>query len=329
MDKEEIYQLIKEQTESMHLTFQKHSKGADFGFKISNYKDEVYGSVYSSKLAEDIYLGISKKSFDFYNFNGKKNFIVSVDTVENHFLVIPFEVMKNDFFPRRSGKNVHYDFNISRYPYRLQKSKIGLKKYIDNLDIIFEELNSKNSTSKDSTVLTEQESNAEETVSYEDVEVSDIEDVIEKALDLKDMVFLKNILTGEIQTYIAQRIGQDKIRRMVLKNYHNQCALCDVNDSHMLVASHIIPWKENKILRGKLDNVICLCVMHDKLFELGKIGIGTDYQVIFSKSFLKDCETTNFYQSCKLATLTKLNSPLHLFPSKEYLANHRKTFSLN
>jgi hypothetical protein len=98
LDKEKIYQLIKEETERMHLTFQPYNKGVNFGFLISNGEQDVYGSIHSNKMSKDIYQGISKISYNFYNSNGKKNFIILVDKKENHFLVIPFNVMKNDFF---------------------------------------------------------------------------------------------------------------------------------------------------------------------------------------------------------------------------------------
>jgi hypothetical protein len=44
-----------------------------------------------------------------------------------------------------------------RYPYRLQKSKIDLTKYQDNLDIIFQELTSKKVTPEDTIELTKQQ----------------------------------------------------------------------------------------------------------------------------------------------------------------------------
>jgi MoxR-like ATPase len=157
LDKEKIYQLIKEETERMHLTFQPYNKGANFAFLISNGEQDVYGSIHSNEMSKDIYQGISKISYDFYNSNGKKNFIILVDKKENHFLVIPFNVMKNDFFPRQSDDYVHYDFNILRYPYRLQKSKIDLTKYQNNLDIIFQELTSKKVTPEDTIELTKQQ----------------------------------------------------------------------------------------------------------------------------------------------------------------------------
>lgn len=171
MDKEKIYQLIKEESERMHFTFQPYNKGVNFGFLISNGKDDVYGSIHSNEMSKDIYQGISKISYDFYNSNGKKNFIILVDKKENHFLVIPFNIMKNDFFPRQSGDYIHYDFNIARYPYKLQKSKTDLTKYQDNLDIIFQELTSKEITSEDTIELTKQQSELNSEMPIDEKEV--------------------------------------------------------------------------------------------------------------------------------------------------------------
>ena len=171
LDKEKIYQLIKEETERMHLTFQPYNKGVNFGFLISNGKEDVYGSVHSNEMPKDIYQGISKISYEFYNSNGKKNFIILVDKKENHFLVIPFNIMKNDFFPRQSDDYIHYDFNISRYPYTLQKSKTDLTKYQDNLDIIFQELTSKKATSEVTIELTKQQSEMNSEMPIDEKEV--------------------------------------------------------------------------------------------------------------------------------------------------------------
>ena len=84
MGKKEIYQLIKEETESRQFTFQRHYEGVDLGFIISNGKEDIYGSIHSNIMSKDIYQGISETAYKFYNSNGKKNFIVEVDMKENH-----------------------------------------------------------------------------------------------------------------------------------------------------------------------------------------------------------------------------------------------------
>ncbi len=61
-------------------------------------------------------------------------------------MIILFHVIKHDYFPRKSDDRVHYDFNILRYPYLLQKSKTDLTRYQDNSDILFKEIENKGQT---------------------------------------------------------------------------------------------------------------------------------------------------------------------------------------
>ncbi len=93
------------------------------GFTISNNEGIVYGSIHSNETDDDIYQGISKTIYEFNNLNGEKRFIIIVDRKENHLWVIPFDIMKNEFFQRKSGDRIHYDFNILRNPYMLQKKQ--------------------------------------------------------------------------------------------------------------------------------------------------------------------------------------------------------------
>lgn len=105
------------------------------------------------------------------------------------------------------------------------------------------------------------------------------EKMFEIAIESNDVFTVKKVLTGEHVSERIHRIGQNRIREHILVNYNNQCALCEVNEADLLIASHIVPWSETNILRGVLNNVICLCVLHDIFFESGKLVIADDYSV--------------------------------------------------
>jgi len=53
--------------------------------------------------------------------------------------------------------------------------------------------------------------------------------------------FVKEILVSEEKRIVSTRKGQNSLRKHVLTNYSNKCALCEINDPQLLVASHIIP----------------------------------------------------------------------------------------
>lgn len=96
----------------------KEFEGKVEGFIISNKMDtvKVYLNILSLKMPSEIWQGITKRLYEFYNSNKDNNFIVIIDTFQNHFLVIPFEVLKPVIYEQRSGKDINKNFNISRNP---------------------------------------------------------------------------------------------------------------------------------------------------------------------------------------------------------------------
>jgi hypothetical protein len=82
------------------------------------------GNILSNKIeGGTIYQAITKTLYDFYELNKGKNFVVIIDYVQNHFLSIPFNVLKDVMYDRESGNDNNKNFLISRNPYTLQKKK--------------------------------------------------------------------------------------------------------------------------------------------------------------------------------------------------------------
>ncbi|CAM4392060.1 HNH endonuclease [Flavobacterium terrigena] len=82
---------------------------------------------------------------------------------------------------------------------------------------------------------------------------------------------------------VKTRVYQDVLKEYVSENYNNCCAFCDNDQSELLVASHIVPWKSDKSKRLDLDNCILLCNFHDKLFDKGFITLNEDYSMLISQ----------------------------------------------
>lgn len=142
--------------------------------------------------------------------------------------------------------------------------------------------------------------------------------------------FVKEILVSEEKRMVSTRKGQNSLRKYILINYSSRCAMCEINDPQLLIASHIIPWSEDKSRRGILENVICLCVLHDSLFEKGIITIKEDYQIQFSKEFLGRTKYSVTYNTFKGITSETLRLPDTLpYPAKELLISHRNKFITN
>jgi HNH endonuclease len=77
------------------------------------------------------------------------------------------------------------------------------------------------------------------------------------------------------------RQGQAAFARELKKLYGSACCFpsCSVADSRFLVASHIARWSDNEKLRGHLGNGLCLCLMHDRAFEIGLFTLDDDSKV--------------------------------------------------
>ncbi|MCC9073252.1 HNH endonuclease [Flavobacterium sp. F-65] len=115
---------------------------------------------------------------------------------------------------------------------------------------------------------------------------------------------------------VKTRIYQDVLKKYLSENYENCCALCEIDQPELLVASHIIPWSVDKEKRLDLSNCILLCNFHDKLFDKGFISLDEKFRVIISKKLSKNV--------AKLLKDTVFKKPNEDCPNQEYLNLHRE-----
>ncbi len=137
----------------------------------------------------------------------------------------------------------------------------------------------------------------------------------------------ENILGKEKITQIKQRVNQNIFRKIVLSNYDNSCAICKINNTKLLVASHIIPWAKNEKDRLNPHNGICLCSIHDKAFDKGLITIDINFKLILSKEIkkLNKKPLNNFF----ISYLDEgLNLPKKFYPYPNFLEYHNKNIFL-
>jgi hypothetical protein len=90
-----------------------------------------------------------------------------------------------------------------------------------------------------------------------------------------------SVETGIQLRTVRSRLGQSIFSEQIKKLYGYQCAFpgCDIKDPRFLVASHIARWCDNEKLRGELGNGLCLCILHDRAFELGLFTIDEHFAV--------------------------------------------------
>jgi len=90
-----------------------------------------------------------------------------------------------------------------------------------------------------------------------------------------------SVATGSQLRNIQARVGQAEFSKKVKHLYKNTCCFpsCEINDPRFLIGAHIARWSDNESLRGQLGNGLCLCVFHDKAFELGFFTLDEHYRV--------------------------------------------------
>ena len=125
----------------------------------------------------------------------------------------------------------------------------------------------------------------------------------------------------DILLNIKSRVGQAKLRKRVLANYQNKCALCNIDTKDLLVASHIKPWSIS-LQQERVDptNTILLCRLHDGLFENGHLSLDDTNTVIF-----KDI---NRLIGQGILTALTFRNPTREAPNISYLKNHRDKHKL-
>jgi putative restriction endonuclease len=79
------------------------------------------------------------------------------------------------------------------------------------------------------------------------------------------------------------RRGQAVFARVVRSNYASACAICGIDLPDLLVASHIKPWADDLDHRLDPANGLCLCALHDRLFDRGLITFSSGLRVRVSK----------------------------------------------
>jgi len=119
----------------------------------------------------------------------------------------------------------------------------------------------------------------------------------------------------ERESIIRTRLFQDKLRQRILRNYNTECAVCNINIPDLLICSHIIPWSYDEKIRLDLQNSICLCFLHDRLFDKGYWTLSDNNEILLSKRV--DKNLMPFFQS------TKFKNPLKSSPNLKFLEFHR------
>ncbi|MCL8011383.1 phosphorothioated DNA-binding restriction endonuclease [Streptomyces sp. AS02] len=98
---------------------------------------------------------------------------------------------------------------------------------------------------------------------------------------------LETAETGQLST--ARRQRDRRMRELVLTAYEYRCAFCGYDGRIGTVpvgleAAHVRWWAFDG--PDDVDNGLCLCSLHHKLFDKGVLGVDNDYRILVSQRFV-------------------------------------------
>lgn len=163
---------------------------------------------------------------------------------------------------------------------------------------------------------------------------------IESLLDFRDIplrnedsYIVKYDHLSYIFTYLPQRgIPQNRSLSEGLQNFYKDtlmqeyqgcCPICGIHIPHMLIASHIKPFRDcaHMIESSDHSNGILLCKNHDFLFDQGYISFDDEGNILISKELAKED-----YASMNLSPYFRLPNHLMTKRRKLFLQYHRKNY---
>ena len=132
---------------------------------------------------------------------------------------------------------------------------------------------------------------------------------------------------GRTRTALVRvRANQHLFRRAVLNSYSNTCCISGLSDERLLIASHIVPWREDHHNRLNPQNGLCLSALHDRAFDQGLITVTPEYVVVVSPA-LKRKSADSFLADALLSyDQSKIKLPERFKPSPDFLQWHGQHF---
>ncbi len=138
-----------------------------------------------------------------------------------------------------------------------------------------------------------------------------------------ELQFLREIdqpITTERSELVTTRVGQGAYRKSILHRWEYQCAVTKFDDTRILIASHIVPWKDSTDEeRLDVDNGILLSPTYDALFDRHLITFDERGKIVLSDQIMK-----NSFLKIGVTGFEKLQR-IH-DGNKPYLRKHQESF---
>ncbi len=148
--------------------------------------------------------------------------------------------------------------------------------------------------------------------------LSNFSDSEEDATIILTTIENSTISSTEKETIIKSRRGQGQYRKNLFKKYNGKCIVTGIDNSKLLIASHIKPWSmsENNE-RIDMENGLLLSANMDRLFDSGLISFKNSGKMMISSLVGQENENRLNISKGIIVDLKPTNSLL------KYLEYHR------
>jgi len=128
---------------------------------------------------------------------------------------------------------------------------------------------------------------------------------------------------------VRVRCVQRFFRQAVMVGYGYRCALSGLNTPDLLIASHIIPWKDDEKRRADPTNGIALNALYDRAFDQGYIAFDADYRVLISSRLHEEMKGNKAVDELFNIEGKQLMLPDRFLPDSVAITYHRDNIYKN
>ena len=119
------------------------------------------------------------------------------------------------------------------------------------------------------------------------------------------------------------RVGQSFFRDTLISAYDGRCCVTGLANPHLLEASHIVPWQEDRAIRLNPRNGLLLSTLHHRAFDAGLMSVEEDFTVLVCESVRDRAEDPFLATALSAYHGLSIKLPEKFRPCQDFLAHHR------
>jgi len=141
-----------------------------------------------------------------------------------------------------------------------------------------------------------------------------------------DLEIFGHLQGKEAERSIKVRVNQSIFRKVVLSNFNSKCCITGIDIPELLVASHILPWSQDKVNQLNPKNGLSLNTLHDKAFDRYLITVTDDLKIKISSKFYTHQGIPSIKQNFIDYDGKQILMPKKFDPDAEFLKYHNDKF---